>query len=82
MQERKINSISEEAHNLALNTFITERQELLLYRQHVQNLEKALEEGRELNNSLTLTLKEAQERIKGLEEKIPDADADEEAIEP
>lgn len=71
--QRTIKPISEEVHNLAINTLMTERQELLLYRQHTQNIEKALEEGRQLNNSLSVTLKEAQERIVVLEEEAAEA---------
>ena len=61
MQERTINPISEEAHNLAINTLMTERQELLLYRQHTQNLEKAMEEGRVVNEQLRHSLTLAEE---------------------
>lgn len=52
MQMPKITQIPEEAHNISINTLMATRQELLFSRQHIQNLEKALEEGRTLNDEL------------------------------
>lgn len=63
MKEAQINQIPEVAHNQAMLTFMAERQELIRSREHIQSLEKALEEGQTLNGQLELTLKESRHRF-------------------
>lgn len=76
MQEHKINQVTEMSHNQAMLTLIAERQELLYLRGRCAELERVIKEGQKKNNSLSLTLTEAQERIKASEE---DQELEEEA---
>lgn len=67
MKDNQINQIPEVAHNQAILTIQAERQELIRSREHIQNLEKALEEGREANKTLEALLAEGQCRIESME---------------
>lgn len=53
MKDKQINQIPEVAHNQAVLTIQAERQELIRSREHIQNLKKALEEGRGANLTLS-----------------------------